>query len=305
MAASLLLLVPAVLFASVGVVVLVVLALTARPDHTLTSEVASARRHGLATSVLAQIAFVLAIALLLWLATRPSDGSVRPTPVWLGALPLIGAVVALLVLVVGELTWPRPRGLQRQVNLNPRTLADLVPRAWGRTLATLLTLTLAVIAFGWWAADVDGHSLRRENPAEHFVATASPFPGVDYGLPQLVALGVTLLALYGVLRLVVLRPAVVRSDVATDNRLRSASAVRAIRVVVSALALTAAGNLFFGGATGLRLYGPGWPQNLSAAAMLLGAGLGVLGIVLVLAPAPRLPKADPVPPTDARTTTHA
>ena len=87
--------------------------------------------------------------------------------------------------------------------------------------------------------------------------------------------------------------------------LAAASAVRAVRVIVSALALTSAGNLFFGGTTGIRLYDPGWQQNLSAAAMLLGAGLGVLGIVLVLAPAPRLPKTDPVPPSDMRATTHA
>lgn len=299
MAASLLLLVPVVLFATVGVVVLVVLTLTARPDHTLASEVASARRHGLVTSVLAATAFVATIAVLIALASRPSDGYVR---LWQGALPLTGAVVALLVLALGELTWPRPRGLQRQVNLNPRTLSDLVPRTWTRILVGLTVLTVAVIGFGWWAAHPYGHSLVRVHEGGLQVDSASPFPGSDYGIPQLVALGVALLALYGVLRLVVLRPAVVRSDVATDNRLRAASAVRAIRVVVSALALTAGGNLFFGGTTGLRLYDPGWPQNLSAAAMLVGGFLGVVGILLVLAPAPRLPKADPVAPQAPATT---
>lgn len=299
MAASLLLLGPAVLFATVGLVVLVVLALTARPDHALASEVASARRHGLVTSVLAATAFVATIALLIAFASRPSDGYVR---LWQGALPLTGAVVALLVLALGELTWPRPRGLQRQVNLNPRTLDDLVPQIWTRILVGLVVLTLAVIGFGWWAAHPNGHSLTLVHESGRHMASASPFPGADYGLPQLVALGVALVTLYGVLRLVVLRPAVVRSDVATDNRLRAASAVRAIRVVVSALALTAAGNLFFGGSTGVRLYDPGWQQNLSVAAMLLGAALGVLGILLVLAPAPRLPNVDSVV-TRARATT--
>ncbi|MGH3364964.1 MAG: hypothetical protein ACRDOW_09555 [Nocardioidaceae bacterium] len=299
MAASLLLLVPAVLFATGGLVVLVVLTLTARPDHTLASEVASARRHGLVTSVLAATAFVATVAFLIALASRPSDGYVRLLQ---GALPLTGAVVALLVLALGELTWPRPRGLQRQVNLNPRTLSDLVPPTWTRILVGLTVLTVAVIGFGWWAAHPYGHSLVRVHEGGLQVDSASPFPGSDYGIPQLVALGVALLSLYGVLRLVVLRPAVVRSDVATDNRLRAASAVRAIRVVVSALALTAAGNLFFGGTTGLRLYDPGWQQNLSAAAMLVGGSLGVVGILLVLAPAPRLPKADPVVPPAPATT---
>jgi hypothetical protein len=188
------------------------------------------------------------------------------------------------------------------VNLNPRTLSDLVPRTWTRILVGLTVLTVAVIGFGWWAAHPYGHSLVRVHEGGLQVDSASPFPGSDYGIPQLVALGVALLALYGVLRLVVLRPAVVRSDVATDNRLRAASAVRAIRVVVSALALTAGGNLFFGGTTGLRLYDPGWPQNVSAAAMLVGGFLGVVGILLVLAPAPRLPKADPVAPQAPATT---
>ena len=304
MAASLLLLVPAVLFATVGLVVLVALALTARPDNTLPSEVASARRHALVTSVVAGIAFVATIAFLILMATRPSQGAVRPTPVWLGALPLIGAVVAVAVLALGELTWPRPRGMQRQVNLNPRTMSDLVPRTWGRILAALGTTTLAVIGLGWWFAQPDGHSLTRADNSV-YSATASPFPGADYGLPQLIALALALLLLYGVLRLVVLRPAVVRSDVATDNLLRAASAVRAVRVMVSALALTSAGNLFFAGSAGVRLYDPGWQQYVAGGAMLLGAVLGVSGIILVLAPAPRLPKADPFAPRDTRATTSA
>jgi hypothetical protein len=299
-ASILLLLGPVTLFAIVGLAVLVMLTVTARPDHTLASSVASARRHGLVTSVLAGIVFVLTIALLMAFVIQPSDGYVR---LWQGALPLIGAVGALLVLALGELTWPRPHGLQRHVNLNPRTFGDLMPRTWILTLAGLAVLTLAVIGFGWWAAHPHGHSLMLVHEDGRHLASASPFPGSDYGVPQLVGLGVTLLALYGVLRLVVLRPAVVRSDVATDNRLRAASAVRAVRVVVCALALTAGGNLFFGGATGRRLYAPGWLENLSVAAMILGATLAVVGCLLVLAPAPRLPKADPVVQPDRSATT--
>jgi hypothetical protein len=295
MAAVLLLVVPAAIFASVGLVLLVVLSLTARPDYTLPSEVASARRHGLVTSVLAAIAFVAAVAFLILLASRPSDGHVRPTPLWLGALPLIGAVAALGVLAIGELTWPRPRGVQRQANLEPRSVRTLLPRGWARILAVLSVSTVAVILAGWWAADPSGHALT-SSEGEGFSASTSPFPGADYGLPQLVALGVALVALSGVLRLVVLRPAVVRSDIATDNRLRAASAVRAVRVVVSGLALTAAGDLFVGGSTGVGHFGPGWEQNLSGAAMLVGAGLGALGVVLVLVPAPRLPRTAPAFP---------
>ena len=291
MASLLLLALPAVIFLVCGLVVLVVLAATARPDDTLPSEVASARRHGLVTAVLAEIAFVVTIALLIALESRPSDG-IRPTPTWLGAVPLIGSMVALVVLALGELTWPRPTGAARVVNLNPRSLPDLVPRSWATALAGLGLAAVAVAVTGWWVAAPDGHSLTRQGEGDLVLSSASPFPGADYGVPQLVALVATLVLLYGVLRLVVLRPAVVRSDVATDNRLRMASTARAIRVVVSALAFTAAADLFFGGATGVRLYDPGWQQSISAAAMIVGLVLGVAGCVLVLMPAPRLPRDD-------------
>lgn len=305
MAAGLLLTVPAAIFLVCGLVALVALSLTARPDSTLPSEVASARRHGLVTSVLAQVAFVATMGLLIFLATRPSTDGVRPTPLWLGALPLIGAIAALVVLMLGELTWPRPRGVRRQVNLNPRTLRDLVPRLWARVLLAMGGLTVAVIGLGWWAADPSGHALQRGPHGDIASSGASPFPGSDYGLPQLVTLAVALPLLYGALRLATLRPAVVRSDVATDNRLRAASTVRAIRVMVSALAFTCGGNLFFGGATGARLYDAGWQQSIFIAAMLLGLVLGVAGIGLVLAPAPRLPRTDPADAPGAHTTTSA
>lgn len=73
-----------------------VLALTARPARTLPSVVASARRHSLLTSIAAGVEFVVTVGSLVWyVALRPTGGQVPPTPYWLGALPLIGAVAAL------------------------------------------------------------------------------------------------------------------------------------------------------------------------------------------------------------------
>lgn len=289
MSVVVLLLGPVLVFAAVGVVVLVVLALTARPDHTLTAEVAAARRHGLATSVFAEIAFVAGTAFLAWYAMSPGSRGELTLP-WIGAVPLIAASLALLALAGGELTWPRPQGVQRQANLNPRTTRDLVPRRWGRLLAAFSAATLAVIALGWAIADESGGSVTISHQAERITHSASGFPGSAFGLPQLVALAVAGVLLAGVLRLVVLRAAVVRSDVATDNLLRSASAVRAVRLVVSALALTLGGNLFFGGSAVVRIYDPGWQQTLALGSMASGAALAVVGIVLVLLPAPRLPR---------------
>lgn len=296
MAASLILLLPLALFLALGVVVVLVLALTARPAHTLPSEVASARRHSLLTSIAAGVVFVGTVGLLVWFAAlRPTVGRVPPTPYWLGALPLIGAVVALPVLGIGELTWPRPRDTKRVANLNPRTIRDLVPRGWAVVTSGVVLVTVGLVLAGWWTADGSGRSITALDLEDgRSSSTSGPFPGSFYVLPQLVALTASLGLLYGVLRLVVHRPAVVRSDVTTDNRLRAASVVRALRMVAAATALTCAGNLFFGGASATNAYDSGWQQTVGLAAMFLGPVFGLTAIGLLLAPAPRLRQVDAV-----------
>jgi hypothetical protein len=304
MAAGLLLLLPLVLFLTLGAVVVLVLALTARPAHTLPAEVASARRHSMLTSVAAGIAFVGTVGFLTWhAALRPSPGPVPPTPFWLGALPLIGATVALPVLALGELTWPRPRDNRRVANLNPRTIRDLVPRGWAVVTSGVVLVAVVVILTGWSAADGSGRSITALDLGDgRSSSTSGPFPGSFYVLPQLVALTVTAALLYVVLRLVVHRPAVVRSDVATDNRLRTASVVRALRVVAAATALTCAGDLFFGGAAAANTYDTGWQNTVGQVVMLLGAAFGCAAAGLLLAPAPRLPRADEAAPEQSLTT---
>lgn len=295
MAASLILL-PLALFLALSAVVVLVLALTARPAHTLPSEVASARRHSLLTSIAAGVVFVGTVVVLVWFAAlRPTVGPVPPTPYWLGALPLIGVVVALPVLGLGELTWPRPRDTKRVANLNPRTIRDLVPRGWAVVTTDIVLVAVGLILAGWWAADGSGRSITTTDLADgRSSSTAGPFPGSFYALPQLVALAASAVLLYGVLRLVVHRPAVVRSDVTTDNRLRAASVVRALRMVAAGTALTCAGNLFFGGAAAANAYDSGWQHAVGLAAMFLGPVFGLTAIGLLLAPAPRLRQADSV-----------
>lgn len=283
---------------AVGLVVLVVVVTTARPAHSLTAEVASARRHGLLTSVVSTLAFVVFTIVLLLAATRSGPGgAVRETSSWVGAVPLLAALLALGVLAAGELTWPRPRGLTREVNLNPRTPRDLVLPGWRLALVGLGGAAVVVIIVGGLAADASGGSVAAARATADGVvrSSAGPFPGWRYGAPQLAGLLAALAALAGVLRLAVLRPAVVHSDVETDNRLRAASASRAIRVVVSALALTTGANLFFGGSAGLRVFVAGWQDAVAAGALAFGVLLAVVGAGLVLAPAPRLPREAPVP----------
>ena len=100
MLGGLVLVVPLFLLLAGGVVVMVVLALTHRPDAALSAEVASARRHGVVTSGVATAMLVLG-PVLVWVATS----TLLPLGPLLGVLPLSGAAMALLVLMAGELTW--------------------------------------------------------------------------------------------------------------------------------------------------------------------------------------------------------
>jgi hypothetical protein len=288
MFAGLLLVVPLLLLLAVGTVVLVVLAATRRPDARLTSEVAAARRHGLVTSVLAIVFVVLAPAVL-W----PMLSQVVPEGFLLGVLPLLGAIGAQLVLLVGEKTWPRPRGTTRTALVHPRSVGMFLRGGWAVLTATSVATLAVVIATGrYLGRNDDGHSLHTVDYAPDGSMTermASPFPGWDYGLPQTVAL-LVLLALLGlVLRAVTGRPAVVTADAETDLLLRRASAARTYRVVSFAVLLTMAGDLFFAGTSMQRIYTDGGDVAGKLAVLVaLAAGLGALAVLLV--PAPRLPR---------------
>lgn len=303
MFAGLFLAVPVLVLLALGGLVLLLLTLTARPDHTLPSEVASARRHALVTSAAAAVVFLGTTGFLVWYATgRPTPGSVPPTPTWLGALPLLGAAAALTTLTLGELTWPRPRGQQRQATLNPRSAGSLLPHGWRVTAVAAMVVTGPVLLAGLLLADVSGRSITATGLGDGRIsATSGPFPGSFYVVPQLLAFGLVALLAWGALRLVVLRPAVVRADVTTDTRLRASSAARVLRVFSVGLLLTAAGNLVFGGAAAANAYDTGWQHLLGTFATFAGAGLGLLAGGVLLAPAPRLSPSDgPVVPQPAR-----
>ena len=294
MVAGLVLVVPLLLLLAVGTVVLVALAATRRPDARLTSEVAAARRHGLVTSVLA-IAFVLLSPAVLW----PVLSQVVPGGFLLGTLPLLGAIGAQAVLLVGERTWPRPQGTTRTALVHPRSISMFLRGGWAVLTAAAVGTLAVVIATGrYLGRDDDGHSLHTVDHGPDGVMsgrTAGPFPGWDYGLPQTVALLVLLALLVLVLRAITGRPAVVTADASTDLLLRRASAARTYRVTSFAVLLTLAGDLFFAGTSMQRIYtGGGDVAGKLAVLGALAAGLGALAVLLV--PAPRLPREIPAPP---------
>ena len=165
---------------------------------------------------------IVALAAVVWLPgllspLEPVSGSrglsAGDGPQWPAVLLQLGspAVLALLILAAGELTWPRPRGTVRTAALDHRGVRALLPRYPLAVVLAILALDLLVLA-----------------------AVLALVPGPDAALRFLAGwlpwLPVTAAGLVAVLRLIAMRPAVPGTDRDTDRRLRAASAYRALRV---------------------------------------------------------------------------
>ncbi len=296
MFAGLVLVVPLFLLLAGGVVVMVMLALTHRPDAALSAEVASARRHGVVTSGVATAMLVLG-PLLVWVATS----SLLPLGPLLGVLPLAGAATALLVLLTGELTWPRPRGTTRTAVVRDRSAGDLLRGGWARVTTAAAAALVVAVALAAWLADESGRMVaagRTDATGARVWSGSGPFPGLDYGLPQLVALVVVAGLVLLVVRAATDRAAVVAADAATDQLLRRSSAARAFRVALVGTLLTLAADLFFGGMAAGHVF-VGVAHAVAVAAVLLGLGCGLAALVALLWPVPRLRAVAAAPPTPA------
>ncbi|MEO5711097.1 MAG: hypothetical protein ABIQ59_14915 [Nocardioidaceae bacterium] len=274
----LVLLVP--LMVVVGAVVLFVV-LSARPSATLTSEVATARRHAVTTSVLSVLVTVISLAPVgIALAAAVPDGHAG-----VAALPLAASGVALVVLLVGELTWPRPQGASRVAVLRDRSAIALLHGGWPRVAAAstgLLLVTLAVAG----AVAHDGRAVRHVRP--EVTSTASPFPGWTYGSVQVVALaGVLLLAALAT-RLAAHRSAVVTADTETDDLLRRASVGRVFRTVVGGVTVTLGADLGVAGAATHNAFQTGPVHALGVTLMVLGPLLALAGLLALAVPVARL-----------------
>jgi hypothetical protein len=293
MASGLLFLVPLLLVVPVALAILVGLAVSARPDHTLSRELVSARRHGVTTSVVAVLLQLLGFALVV-----VGLGNATVT----GVLPLTGSALALLALLVGELTWPRPRGTTRTAVIRERSVRSLLRGGWARTAAASATLLAVTLLVGGWlgnSSSSDASIAVTETLPDGTLTerAAGPFPGWAYGVPQLVVLGAVLGLVLLVLRATTHRATVVTADLETDHLLRRASAARALRTVTFGTLVTAGADLFFGGSAAHHVHG-GAAGVAAAGAMALGLGclLAALGVVLV--PAPRLPRVPLPAPAD-------
>ena len=281
------LLLPVAALLPVAVVVLLVLARTARPGAELGPATAAARRHGVAAGCLAVVGGVGAAGATLALG---SQRVLLVTGVFVACCFLVGGVGHTLVLALGELTWPRPEGAVRTVRLRRREVRDVVPRALLLATRASWVVTAAVLAVAMVLADASGRGLTTVTTVDGTTtsATASPFPGAFYAVPLLACLVVLALAVEATLRLVVDRPTVVDADEATDLVLRRASSHRVLRGGLAATLLTLGPTLVVA-SNATRVVGDGTGLHPAAVALLvLGFVVALAGLAVLAVPAPRV-----------------
>lgn len=295
MSRVLVLVLPLLLLVPVALAILVAVSATARPGHTLSHELATARRHGVVTAVVAVLLQIVGLLLAPVFARDPQLAAV---------LPLVGSAAALMALLVGELTWPRPQGMVRTALVRERTTSSLLRGSWPTAAAIAVgTFVVSVVVAGQLGRSGSGRSIGTVDygPEGAMVERAAgPFPGWDYGIPQLVALAVVVGLLLLVLRAATHRAAVVTADASTDDLLRRASAARAYRTVIFGALVTTAADVVVGAAAARNIYS-GVGDTVAAVVLLLGVLCGMAALAAALVPAPRLPAATPVagPPVAA------
>jgi hypothetical protein len=270
-----------------GAALLVVLVTSSRPDALMSSELAAARRHAVTTSgVSLTLLLATPVVLLFGLgATTAVVGrsSVAPTFRLIACAPLLGALLALVALLLGEATWPRPTGTSRTALLHDRSARALLTRGWPLWGGVTVLVATVLLVDAGLLGDGSGGSVTHVRPDGS--DTAGPFPGWTYAGPQLAALAACVLVAAAVVRAAARRSAVVTADVETDMLLRRASVARVCRALVAATLMTFGPDLLIGGLALRNAFaGTGW----QTVATLAGPLLGLLGLAALLVPVPRL-----------------
>jgi hypothetical protein len=290
-------LLPLLLVLGLAVAIAVGVAGLRRTPPSRETAVAAARRHAAltgATAVVAAVAAGLAAAIS-GIDLFPGEASLGRT---LMLAPVAAGIAHTAVLLLGELTWPRPQGDVRRARLARRGLLDAAPRWLVRVGAGAVAGLVVVLVAGALTADRSGRRLTVA--LSEWQSTASPFPGLFYGGPAAVGVAVLAVATLIALRVVAERPAVATEDPRIEAALRRASVHRVLRGATAAtLALTA--GLQYAAGTALHsvgsVGGPGTTFYSGAAVVLLVVALagGVLAVVVACVPAPRVPVDDAVP----------
>lgn len=243
----------------------------------------------------AALAVLVAVGLLMmsiqgtWPAGRMGHGSLTGTSL------LIGAVVLVLAILVGELSLPARSATQRYGLLTPRDSAALVCRP------ALLNAVVAVVALTGYAllttavaAPDDmgrpGRSLAHTGVDGFSSGAYGPFPGQWYTLPVLVALVVLVLTAAGALVIVVRRRP---SSDPQDLLLRRRSVTSLLGALSVGAGLTAQGLALYGLMGFMRIAQPEYVEQVlgiigtvaSVAVAIIGLISAILGAVMVCMPA--------------------
>jgi hypothetical protein len=277
--------------AVVGVVVVAVLVSSSRPQAALSPGLVAARRHAVTTSGLSLVLLLTTPVLLLVAVTAATavDLGIGPSYRLLACAPLLGALLALLVLLVGELTWPRPTGSSRTALLQDRSVRSLLGRGWPLWGSVTVALTLLLLVVAGLVGDDTGATLTRVRADGS--DTAGPFPGWTYGVPQLAVLTACLVLALATIRATSRRSAVMGADTESDQQLRRASVARVFRALVAATLVTLGPDLVVGGRAAARIYPEGAWHLVGTVATFAGLLAVLLAFAALLVPVPRLPVA--------------
>jgi|1186.fasta_scaffold07597_3 hypothetical protein len=251
--------------------------------------VAAARRHGLVLAVLAPLVGLVTVGSLLWGAADIGHGFPGSIGDALAISPLAYALAHTLVMVLGELTWPRPAGAVRRARLVPRRLSDVLPPRLTRVVAAGTVLLVAVLVIGAVLAEPDGRTISHRRGPE--LSTAGPWPGWHYGEPITVELALLAVLVAVALWVVVNRPAVATEDERIEEALRRTSAHRVLRGAGAPVLLLAA-TLLSKGAIQLGTVHV-LPAPVTNVLVVLADVVGLAGLVVLCLPAPRLPVETP------------
>lgn len=273
--------------------------------------VAAARRHASVSSVAAVALGVTAALGTGVVATLPGtlQGASRNGVAAL-SVPLAFGIAYTAVLLLGELTWPRPEGDLRRARLVHRGLFDAAPRSLVALTTGALVGGGVVVLLGALLAAPDGRSFGVSAAGGTIRGAASPFAGLAYGGPA--ALGLLALALLtgAALRVVAQRPAVVTADDRIEAALRRASAHRVLRgtaataLVVTGGLLAVSGNAVRSASSGViaTASANGLDAGTTVAALpwvggilaVLGLVTALAGVVVLAARAPGVPADEPI-----------
>ncbi|MGK5171125.1 hypothetical protein [Geodermatophilus sp. CPCC 205761] len=287
-------LVPLLLVLALAGALAVGTAVARRSPPSRETTVAAARTHAVGTTATALlVGAAAATAVGVAGLGNASPGSLGRTAL---LVPVAAGVVHVVVLGLGELTWPRPQGQVRRARLVRRRLLDAAPRWLVRTTVGAGVAAVVTIALGAALAAPDGRSLLVEDPP--FRSTAGPFPGLVYGRPAglglLVLAAVTVAALW----IVATRSAVVTEDDRIEDAVRRASAHRVLRAAAATTLVVAGGLLAVAGNAAWSISSTTGGGVLA----VLGVGVGGCGLAALLAGvlvacvrAPGVPADRPVP----------